>query len=220
MFRRVFDFDNPLMQALAATYDLILVNTIAVLTALPVVTAGASLTALHRVSLHLARKEDISPARTFFESFRKNLKAGSLLGLIFLFAELLCGLEFLLSGQVIPVLQPLFAACAIFVWAVSFYAFGLLAQFENTIGNILQNAVRLTIGCFPKTLGMVLFSMLFYYVTLRYWQIGMPVLLLFGVSLPIYVSACFYNSVFRRLAEQSEKEDGQGESVSRPSDDI
>ena len=84
MLKRIFDAENPLMQALSVACDLLLLNCFTILCCLPVVTAGAALTALSDVAMHIVRQEGPGVFRMYFRSFRANLKQGILMGLMFL----------------------------------------------------------------------------------------------------------------------------------------
>ena len=53
--KRLFDMDNPLMQALGILADLMVLNLLTIVCSLPVLTAGAALTALNAT----AHKADI-----------------------------------------------------------------------------------------------------------------------------------------------------------------
>ena len=82
------------------------------------------------------------------------------------------------------------------------YAFALTARFENTLTETLKNAVRLAIGCFPRTLWMVVFETALYICSIHFYTIGVPILFLFGFSLPCYVCALLYSPVFKELEEK------------------
>ena len=201
MLKNVFDMENPVMRGLAAVFDLMLLNILALLAALPVVTAGASLTALHEVSQRLVRGEDVYVGRRFYRSFRENLKKGSVLGLVFLAAVLVIVVDYHLSKTMIPPLRFFFAAAALFLLALSFYAFALQARFENTIGQTLKNAAWMMVGYFPRTFAMLAFTLAFYLILFRAYRVGVPVLMMFGISLPVYISAYLYAPVFQKIEQ-------------------
>ena len=48
MWNRIFDMENPLMRTLGAICDLLVLNLLTLLCSLPVVTAGAAITAPRR----------------------------------------------------------------------------------------------------------------------------------------------------------------------------
>ena len=52
--RSFFNLDNPLMQFLNTLTDIVILNVICLICCIPVVTIGASLTALHYVTIRMA----------------------------------------------------------------------------------------------------------------------------------------------------------------------
>ena len=75
---------TSLGQVLRTLGDLIVLNWLCVLCALPVVTAGPALCALYYVTLKLARGEEVRTLRGFLDAFRANFKRGAALGLLVL----------------------------------------------------------------------------------------------------------------------------------------
>ena len=65
--------DSSFYKALSAATDLVLVNLATLAGCIPIVTAGASLTACARVTMEMAREEDSYIMRTWWRSFRSNL---------------------------------------------------------------------------------------------------------------------------------------------------
>lgn len=59
-----FVIDSPVMRFLGRIGDIIILNLIFVVTALPVVTVGMALSALYTVAMKLARGEDPSVLRS------------------------------------------------------------------------------------------------------------------------------------------------------------
>ena len=201
MLKKLFDLDNPVMQALSTAADLLVLNMLTLLCCLPVVTAGAAWTALHDVVHKIVLHEETYPSRMYFQSFRANLKKGIPLGLIFLVAALVIVMNFFAASVTLPPFRFLSAALGLLLLAVGNYAFALTARFENSLGETLKNAARLAVGFFPRTLGMVVFEMAVYIGCIHFYTFGIPVLFLFGFSVPCYVCALLYGSVFKQLEE-------------------
>ena len=82
--RSFFNLDNPLMQFLSTLTDIVILNVISLICCIPVVTIGASLTALHYVTIRMARKEEGYIIRDFFKSFRQNFIQSTVIWLLFL----------------------------------------------------------------------------------------------------------------------------------------
>ena len=53
----IFDSNNPVMRFLALLVDLVVLNLMSVICALPLVTAGGSLAAMNYETLHLHRRD-------------------------------------------------------------------------------------------------------------------------------------------------------------------
>jgi len=204
MWNRIFDMNNPVMRALGAICDLLVLNVLTVLCCLPVVTVGAALTALDDVMLRLVRQEEDSIVRGYFRALRSNLKKGILLGLIFLFAAVVFYVDYLAAAAYAPPLRAAVIAGALIVGAIALYAFALQARYENPLLTTLKNAASLSVACFPRTLVMLVFTLGFWLACLHFVQIALPVLLMFGLSLPAYVCALLFSGIFNKLEQKEE----------------
>lgn len=195
----MFDMENPVMRTLSTAADLILLNLLTLLCSLPVLTLGAALTALNTATIKIVRGEETAPVKDYFRAFRGNFTKGAGMGLIFLliFAVLLA--DYLAAGRYVPILRPVIAAIALLVLMVGQYTFALLARYENTIGGTLKNALLLAIGYFPRTLGMAVFAVALWLLSIRFLRYGAPILFLFGLSLPCYVIILLMQKVFDNL---------------------
>lgn len=173
-----FDMENPVMRALSTVADLMLLNFLTLLCCLPVLTAGAAFTALNAAAHRVIRGEEGVLLKDYFRCFRAELKKGSLLGLLFLLAAALLAADFAAAKIFVPVLCPVIAAMGLLVLILAIYSFALLARYENTLAGTLKNALALAI---------------------QFFRYGAPVLLLFGFSLPCYVSLLLMEPVFYKL---------------------
>ncbi|MCR5585485.1 MAG: YesL family protein, partial [Lachnospiraceae bacterium] len=66
----IFDPEGPLSVSFNTVKDLITLNLITIVFCLPVVTIGASLTAMHYTALKMVRDEEGYITKTFFKSFK------------------------------------------------------------------------------------------------------------------------------------------------------
>lgn len=194
-----FDMDKPLMRGLSAVTDLILLNVFMFLCCIPVFTAGAAFTAAYTVIIRTLRNEEGSLMKDYFRAFVSNFKKATRLWLMVLAAIAVLIFDYIAAAAMFPGFIPVVAALGLIVMVISFYAFGLLARYENPLGITLKNAAMLAIGYFPKTLGMVIFSVVFWLGSIQYFHVAGPILLMFGLSLPIYVNAILMNGIFMKL---------------------
>lgn len=205
MLNRIFDMNNPVMRALGAICDLLVLNLLTVLCSLPVVTAGAALAALYDVLLRIVRGEDAGVVLPYFRALRSNLKQGVLLGLIFELAAVVLYVDYRVAER-LPMLRVPVVAAAMIVGAVALYAFALQARYVNPVRVTLKNAASLSIAYFPRTLGLLVFTVGLWLVCLRFFTVALPVLLMFGLSLPAYIGALLFQDIFNTLESENEEE--------------
>ena len=86
---KLFNLDSPLMQGLSKMADLMWLNVLTLLCCLPVVTMGASLTAMNYVALKIVRDEECYISKSFFKSFKENFKQATIIWLMILVAALI-----------------------------------------------------------------------------------------------------------------------------------
>ena len=209
---KFFDLESPLMQVLNKVADLMILNLLTVLFCIPVITVGASLTAMHYVALKMARNEECYIARDFFKSFRMNLKQGTVIWLIELFLVLVLAGDFLIMnsvemsfGGVIKIILTVIAFVGLFTFT---FVFPVLAKFENTVIRTIKNAFLIGVLQFPKTILMMILSVVPTVVFLLFPQI-MPIGFRFGFTAPAWLSAKLYSNYFRRLEDQILNENGE-----------
>ena len=70
----IFNMDGPVFRFLNKMADLCILNLIFLLCCLPIITIGASVTALYSVTLKMSRDQEGYIARSFFKAFKANFK--------------------------------------------------------------------------------------------------------------------------------------------------
>lgn len=202
---KFFDLESPLMQILNKVADLMILNILTVFCCIPIITAGASMTAMHYVALKMARNEECYIARDFFKSFKLNFRQGTAIWLIELFIILILTGDFLIMsrtemsfGNVIKVILTVIAFLALFTFM---FVFPVLAKFENTVMRTVKNAFFIGVLQFPKTIAMMVLAVLPLVLFLFFPQIT-PIVFLFGMTVPAWLSAKMYSGYFRKLEDQ------------------
>lgn len=120
--------------------DFLVLNFLFVITSLPVITLGASVTALYSVTLKMVRNEESYIIRNYFQAFKRNFKIATLSFLLFLLAFSVLGMNITISYQVsgmffmiLRAVATIFIAC-LFVYAK--YYFPILARFDFTFKQV------------------------------------------------------------------------------------
>ena len=161
---KFFRFDSPFWEFFSRVADLVILNVLWLVFSLPIVTIGASTTAMYCVALHLVRGEGSGVVRMFWNSFRLNFRQATLLFFILLIPTVLVCYELwlYLSGAVTQTLWTgvVFCLPAVLLTLISAYIYPLHAQFDNSIRNTLKNACYLAIGNLPVSLIMAALNLL------------------------------------------------------------
>lgn len=202
---KLFDLDSPLMQSLSKMADLLWLNVLTLICCIPIVTAGASFTALNYMALKIARNEECYITKGFFKSFKENFKQATLIWLLLLLLALvLLGDVYIMSFSGLEfgrVFQILIGAVAVLVGCTALYVFPVLAKFDNTIRRTIKNAFFMSLMQFPKTVLMLVLYALPAVLFVFFYQIT-PIVLLFGFSVPAWLSAKLYSKLFKRLEDK------------------
>ncbi len=153
--------ESPIFQFLSRVADMMIVNVLFIVCCLPVVTVGASLAGLTKVTQNISLGKAPSVIKTFFRAFRGNFKQATItwLALALIAASLVCDLllidTFLPGTTVAAVLRGLVLVVALACLAVASYLFPLIVRYDNGLKQHLQNAMILTIYKLPRTIAMV-----------------------------------------------------------------
>ncbi len=196
-------------------------NLLCFVCCIPVITIGPALTACYAVMLRIVKNEEGNVTRSFFRAFRQNFKQAVVLWFLFTFTFLilLSGMYILrmtdnTGNSVIPlssVFLVINSALILLAAMTMGYAFPLLAKFENTVLQTIQNALILSVRHFSKTALIVLINAVFPvalgFVLLKeetVWLLSF--LLCFGLSGPAYACSLLLLPIFRSCISGEEEE--------------
>ena len=153
---KLFRMDSPLMRFLTKIADLMVLNILFCVTSIPLITIGASWTALYSVTLKMVRDEEGSVSRSYFRSFRQNFRQATLLwlGVLVVLALLVLDIRVLngmAEGTAPGLLRVGVEILALLGIMVLQYLFPSLARFEASLADTLKNACILAIANLPRT---------------------------------------------------------------------
>ena len=158
-----FSYDGPFFNVLNRISDLVILNLLWFICSLPIVTIGASTTALFYVTMKIVNQEDAYVAKNFFKSFKENFLQSTIIWLIMLVAGVvIVGDFFLLPNMFSPDstiytgLFSVFCLAAFVYLMILVYLFPLQAKLENKIRHTFKNALLLSFRHLPYTVLFIL----------------------------------------------------------------
>ena len=154
--------ETPFGRFLNTVVNLVILNILFILCCLPVITAGASLTALY-YSVSAMSRGEMQMTKTFFKGFRMNFRQS----ILFWIGALLIGFLLYWGIYIVSFWEKnrsaalMFLALPCFLYGMIFsYAFPLLAEFETTLPRLLSNSVLLGMGHLPRSILILLVNLL------------------------------------------------------------
>ena len=213
LLNSIFSLDNSVMRFFSRVYDLAVLNIIFITCCIPVVTIGASITALYSITLKMVRNEEPHIIRGFLKAFKENLKQGSIIGIIatIITAFIIIDLRIIsLIGDYgfATVVKILCYAVAIWGYIVFLYAFPILARFKSTVKEIFKNSFILSVINIKWTIIMLLFNIP-YIAMLLYSGVTMMILFTILILIGFSTLALAQGFIFRKIFDKYEdlKED-------------
>lgn len=204
----LFSGDNPVINFLTVVCDIVILHFLWIITSLPIITIGASTTALYYTCMKCIRYGEGSIAKRYFKSFKENLKQSTVLWLIVLVAGGICGFDLYFSIiNHIKALTLIFTVMTCAYLFIVFYVFPLQAQFDNKIKVTIRNAFLLAIKYFPWTLLLIAGTGAFLFLCYaNIYVMGASVFI--GIGLHAYLCSFVYVHVFKNyLPEEIDKDD-------------
>lgn len=202
---KLFDIDSPLMQGLGKLADLMILNLIALACCVPIITAGASVTALYYMALKIVRNEEVYIIKGFLKSFKQNFKQATIIWLIQIVVMAVLGIDCYImyfSGGPDPstLMQVVWLVGALIAVVTFVFIYPVLSKFDNNIPNTFKNTILMAVMQMPKVIAMAVLWVIPIVLGILVIQI-FPLVLLFGMSLPAVISALMYNKFFKKMED-------------------
>ena len=205
---RFFNPDNPVMEFIAKIFDLVILNLIFIFSCVPIITIGASTSALSYVTLKMVRGEDPYIWRNFWKSFRQNFKQGRLVWIFSILIFIFFGMDYIINSQN----TSLFAVVRILLWivcavalSVFLYVFPVISHFVCTTKQALKNALLMTFGHLPYTLMMLALAGLLLFLCSSSSKLFAMIVVLSGIC-GFSVVSFVYSIMFDRIFQKYESE--------------
>ncbi len=208
MLQGFFNYDNPIWRFVGRLGDMILLNVLWILCSLPIVTIGASTTALYYCTLKIVRNEDDGDIKMFFRSFKLNFKQATIIWIPMLLLIMLLVFDFNFFGSVLAgagvtriLLQGITIAMMV-IWIFVFtYVWPLLSRFDNTVKNTVTNAAYMSIRYLGSTLSMLISDVIIIaigYVALFYMAWITAFMVLMGYPLLAWINSTMLDHIFEK----------------------
>ena len=210
----IFSYDSKFSQLFLKLSYACWLNMMWMICSLPIITIGASSTALYSVTLKIADETESNITRQFIHAFRSNFKQSTRLWILLLIAGLLIGGDFYvvmhmrsMSTGIMAIIWTLnlalLIAVSIIYVVVLIYIFPLIARFENTDQAMLKNSLLIGIHYLFCTIVVAAIHFVMFYAVVAVFT---P-LILFGEGLCALLSSYMLINVFRVISYRPEEDE-------------
>ncbi len=213
IMNNIFSMDNVVFRTIGKITDLVWVNILTLIFCIPVITAGASLTAMYAVLLKMSRDEEGGLTKTFWRSFRENIKSSTVVWIVAMVVGFIYAVNLNLMRQGImsefgimeKAVAILILGILLFGVMLLLYIFPLLARYDNGLKNTVINAFKLMIAFFPRSVCMVIIC-LFPIALMCLSNYFFFLWILYGFSFPGYVCCMLLTRIFEKVEGAGEDE--------------
>lgn len=194
--------DSPLMQFLTKVADLIILNIIFLIFSIPVITIGASLSAMYYVTLKLVKDEDCYVSKQFFSAFKDNFKQATVIWIPMLIVAV--GLVYdayvVMTGGS-PEMFKIVLIVLTAIWGILFInVFPLMAKFDNTVLNTIKNSLVIGLTHIVKTILMFAFTIFPFVVVWKRIEL-FPVVAMLGFSTIAFINSVWLRKIYDGMIE-------------------
>ncbi len=167
--KKIFSMNGSIFGFMTKIYQILVLNVFFIISSLPIVTIGASFTALYSCCLKIANDEEVSLWIDYKRSFKNNFKIATQVFFLILAAfVIIFGIAYTAQQWHFTVgLWIMLGIVTVLIFGVEFL-FPLIARFKNTLSGYLNNAVGLSfhnaavsIAVFIVTVGLLVFFPVF-----------------------------------------------------------
>ena len=202
-----FDQDSVFFRGLDKLGSLFVLNMLTLVCSIPLVTAGASFTALYYVTMKMVRDEETYVTKDYFRSFRQNFRQGTIIWLIHFIIVSFLIFDYRLiavNRENMPyarVFMILVLSCSLLLAVEQAYVFPVLAKFYNTVSQTIKNAFLMGIRHFPRTAAVLFIDVIFFVITtIGLYRNGKsllaPLYICLGFSVPAYANSYIFLKIF------------------------
>lgn len=215
----IFSLDSPLMRGLGRIADMMILSVLWIVCSIPLVSIGASTTALYTMTLRMVRDEEGNLISGFLQAFKENFKQATAIHLILTVLAAFLYVYLQIVSMLPEQMKLIFWAATVlfgFIWLMEMlFVYPVQARFENTLGNTMKNAWLIAASNVPMLLGVIVISVLPVLTvllnTMLFFRM-LPLWIFLAPGLIAWLNSFLFQICFRRYLPE-EEEDKMAEEV-------
>jgi len=197
----LFSPNNVFFRFMGRISDLMILNFLWIICSIPIITIGASTTALYDTTLKLIDETEGYLFKNFLKSYKQNFKKATIIwiGVLFIFFIIGVNLAFWIQFKSITgyiTVSIMLFMLFLFLFT-EIYLFPILSKFNKSIKDTVKYAFILSMKYLPYSLVIMVISSIFIVLTVIF-----PFTILFmifvGVAFYAYISSYLFGMIFKK----------------------
>lgn len=203
-----FNPENAVMQFITKIVYSVYLNILWFICCIPIITAGASTTALFYVTLKMARNEEGNLTKSFFSAFKSNFRQSTKIWLILLVLGIILGVDgyalyhLRFENAFWTIITAIFIVAVVAYAIILMYIFPLTARFDNTIFAMFKNSLIIGMRFLLCT---VLMASIYFAMAVVVVRILTPAII-FGEGLCAFLCSYLLSNIMKLLEDNSSEE--------------
>ena len=192
--------DGKFVKVLNRIADLVGLNLLAILFCIPIITIGASITAVYGCIFRIQEKREGYLTKDFWKLFKECFRSSTIIYLVgvAVVAMLYLDYQIFATDSRLDILQVLVVAGGILVAEIFTYAFPMESYFENSLTATVKNALLLGISNIPYTLLMLGINVFPFFLVARI-PVTFGIWFLIGISGVAWINSFFLKKIFSKV---------------------
>ena len=192
--------DGKFVKVLNRIADLVGLNLLAILFCIPIITIGASITAVYGCIFRIQEKREGYLTKDFWKLFKECFRSSTIIYLVgvAVVAMLYLDYQIFATDSRLDILQVLVVAGGILVAEIFTYAFPMESYFENSLKATVKNALLLGISNIPYTLLMLGINVFPFFLVARI-PVTFGIWFLIGTSGVAWINSFFLKKIFSKV---------------------
>ena len=192
--------DGKFVKVLNRIADLVGLNLLAILFCIPIITIGASITAVYGCIFRIQEKREGYLTKDFWKLFKECFRSSTIIYLVgvAVVAMLYLDYQIFATDSRLDILQVLVVAGGILVAEIFTYAFPMESYFENRRKATVKNALVRGISNIPYTLLMLGINVFPFFLVARI-PVTFGIWFLIGISGVAWINSFFLKKIFSKV---------------------
>lgn len=197
----MFKLDSAFVRFLNLIADIFILHVLWFIHSIPIITIGASTTALYYSMMKRIDNDRGSIFSNFRSSFKLNFKQSTILWLIEIVAIIVLVIDFrfclLLTSNARNIFMTLYMVVLIPVCFILIYLFPIQSKFENNIKTTIKNAFIMSILNLHYTIVLFLIPVVFLVICF-FFPPFITILFIMGFGIYAYISSLLFTKIFKK----------------------